>query len=197
MNKNPGSALAEPCLLLRLQTGVCCKEKEYFLKRFSINPLAVCVLPLLLVGCAQQTQVPAVSEEPVRISYSVGPCYGTCPVYQVAIEADGSTFFNGERHALVKGPRQRSNGAEVFQTVESRLAQWRPAMGTSRETTDCDALASDLPRYTVIWTSESFQQAVLEHDTGCRGDMPGQLTETLKSLDGLLGVDAWVVPASQ
>lgn len=167
------------------------------MKRFSVRHLVVGVLPMLILGCAQQSQVPDVTEEPVRISYSVGPCYGTCPVYQVAVEADGSTFFNGERHTQVDGPRQLSNQADTFLAVQSRLEQWRPAMGVTRETADCDARASDLPRYTVIWTSESFSQAVLEHDTGCRGDSPGQLTETLKSLDVLLGVDAWVGSAGR
>lgn len=149
-------------------------------------------LPILLVGCAQQPKAPEPSAAPFRISYTVGPCYGTCPVYQVAVQADGFTYFNGEQHTVVEGPRQRKNETDAFQTVLSRLAQWQPAMGETLATPDCGPRATDLPQYAVIWTTQAGQKAVLEHDTGCRSDSAQELTTALKGLDGVLGVDAWV-----
>ena len=110
------------------------------MSRFAIVRLFVCAVPLFLLGCAQQSQVAATGGDPIRISYSVGPCYGTCPVYQVAIEANGATFFNGERHTSVE---------------------------------------------------------VLEHDTGCHSEAGRQLTETLRSLDSLVGVAPWVRSPAQ
>lgn len=161
------------------------------MSRFTLPRLVACVFPLMMVGCAQHPQAPD-SPDPVRISYSVGPCYGTCPVYQVAVEADGATYFNGERHTLVEGTRQRSNQASVFQTVRSNLARYQPDMGVTQSTRDCDPRATDMPQYTVVWTTAAFEQAVLEHDAGCHSDSGRELTESLRSLDGLLGVDIWV-----
>lgn len=162
------------------------------MSRFTLFPALACAVPLLLMGCAQQPEMPVRSAEPFRISYSVGPCYGSCPVYQVAVQTDGSTYFNGESHTQAEGPQRRQNQAAVYQAVQARLAAWQPEMGTTQSTQDCEPRASDQPEYAVIWTSEGGQQAVLEHDTGCRSENARQLTETLKSLDSLLGVDAWV-----
>lgn len=161
------------------------------MSRFTLPRAVACVFPLLMVGCAQHSQVPG-SPDPIRISYSVGPCYGTCPVYQVAVEADGSTYFNGERHTLVAGTQERKNRARVFRQVRSTLADYQPAMGVTQGTEDCTPRVTDLPQYTVIWTNASYEQAVLEHNTGCHSDRGRELTQTLRSLDGLLGVDAWV-----
>lgn len=162
------------------------------MSRFVLFRLVVAVIPLLVLGCAQQPGVPARSAEPMRISYSVGPCSGTCAVYQVAVEDDGSTYFYGERHTHVEGPRQRNNQAAMFKAVQTRLAEWQPAMGVTESNQDCQKLATDLPEYAVIWTNKAGEKAVLEHDTGCRSDEARLLTDALKSLDGLLGVDAWV-----
>ncbi|WP_022964544.1 DUF6438 domain-containing protein [Halopseudomonas pelagia] len=167
------------------------------MSRSTLFRLVACVVPLLIVGCAQQPEVPVRSAEPFRISYTVGPCYGTCPVYQVAVQADGFTYFNGERHTLIEGPRQRKNQTGVFQTVQARLAEWQPAIGVTQATQDCEPRATDLPEYAVIWTNAAGDKAVLEHDTGCRSENARQLTDALKSLDGLLGVDAWVGPAAR
>jgi hypothetical protein len=165
--------------------------------RFAVVRLFVCAVPLFLLGCAQQSQVAATGGDPIRISYSVGPCYGTCPVYQVAIEANGATFFNGERHTRVEGTQQISNNAATFQATLSRLAPWKPEMGTTQATTDCEPRATDQQNYTVIWTNAAFEQAVLEHDTGCHSEAVRQLTETLRSLDSLVGVAPWVRSPAQ
>lgn len=162
------------------------------MSRFVLYRLAACVIPLVMLGCAQQPEAPTPSADPFRISYTVGPCYGTCPVYQVAVQADGYTYFNGERHTQVEGPRQRKNQTGAFQAVEARLAEWQPAMGVTQSTQDCEPRATDLPQYAVIWTNQAGEKAVLEHDTGCHSDNARELTAALKSLDGLLGVDAWV-----
>lgn len=155
-----------------------------------------------MLGCAQQQQQQqqqpasaASRENPAeifRISYSVGPCNGQCPVYQVAVEADGSTYFNGDLYTQVEGQRRLSNQALVFQRVQSRLAALQPVMGATSMTVDCEPRATDLPLYTVVWTSEQFEKAALEHDTGCHSAQGRVVTDTLKSLDALLGVDELV-----
>lgn len=164
------------------------------MSRFAKIGLVICVVPLFLAGCAQQSpvaQVAATGGDPIRISYSVGPCAGTCPVYQVAVEASGATYFNGERHTRISGAQKINNKAAVFTAVQSRLAQWKPDTGVTQPPLDCEPRAADLPQYTVIWTNAAYEQSVLEHDTGCHSDTGRQLTQTLESLDVLLGVAPW------
>lgn len=170
------------------------------MSRFTLVRLVACVVPLFLVGCAQQSQVAQVAAtgvDPIRISYSVGPCAGTCPEYQVAVEANGATYFNGVRHTRIKGTQQINNKEAIFAAAQSRLAAWKPEMGVTRSTLDCEPRVADLPQYTVIWTNAAFEQSVLEHDTGCHSDSGRQLTETLESLDALLGVAPWARAALQ
>ena len=64
-------------------------------------------------------------------------------------------------------------------------------MGTTQQTLDCEPRATDLPQYTVTWINQQGEQAVLEHDTGCRSESARELTETLRGLSIELGIQGW------
>lgn len=159
--------------------------------RLPTTCLAVSTLALLMAGCAQQ-QAETNTSDLSEIRYEVGPCYGTCPVYSVEVAADGTTRFVGERHTALEGERTQQGNATTFSSLQERLATWQPAMGTTQQTLDCEPRATDLPQYTVTWIDLQGEQAVLEHDTGCRSESARELTETLQSLSSQLGIQAWV-----
>ncbi|CAM3668976.1 MULTISPECIES: DUF6438 domain-containing protein [Halomonas] len=153
--------------------------------------LAATALALLMSGCAQH-QPASSSDTLAEIRYQVGPCYGTCPVYSVAVEADGTTRFTGERHTATEGERTLAGDATTFSALQTRLASWQPNMGTTQQTLDCEPRATDLPQYTVTWINGEGEQAVLEHDTGCHSDSGRELTNTLRSLNKELNIEQWV-----
>ena len=62
--------------------------------RFSITCLTVSTLALMTAGCAQHSATTS-ENSLAEIRYEVGPCYGTCPVYSVAVEEDGTTHYTG------------------------------------------------------------------------------------------------------
>lgn len=159
--------------------------------RFSTTCLAASTLALLMAGCVQHQSATS-SDDLAEIRYEVGPCYGTCPVYSVAVEPDGTTRFIGERHTAVKGERARANSASTFNTLQEQLAPWQPAMGKAALTPDCGPRASDLPYYTMTWVDQSGDQAVLKHDTGCHSENARELTEALRGLSKELNIEHWV-----
>ena len=159
--------------------------------RFSITCLMVSTLALMTAGCAQHTATTS-ENSLAEIRYEVGPCYGTCPVYRVAVEADGTTRYIGERHTAVEGERTQAGNATVFRSLQERLAAMQPDMGTTQQTLDCEPRATDLPHYTVTWLNQDGEQAVLEHDTGCHSENGRERTETLRSLNAELGIENWV-----
>ncbi|WP_110643649.1 DUF6438 domain-containing protein [Salinicola sp. CPA57] len=167
------------------------------MKRQTACSLTTAITILLVAGCTQQPTRSSVestgSASPVTdIRYQVGPCHGTCPVYSVDIGADGTTRFSGEQFTAVDGERVRANDPERFALVRRQLSSWQPAMGTTIDTPDCGPRATDLSHYTVTWTNREGQQAVLNHDSGCRAEDARQLTDSLRSLPQALGIDSWV-----
>lgn len=159
--------------------------------RFPTTYLAVSTLAFVVAGCAQHSSMTSTNDL-TEIRYEVGPCYGTCPVYSVAVEADGTTHFTGERHTAVEGERDQAGDAATFRSLQERLAVMQPEPGTTQETLDCEPRATDLPHYTVTWINQDGAQAVLEHDTGCHSESGRQRTEILRSLSAELGIEKWV-----
>lgn len=143
----------------------------------------------LLAGCASLPQdTPPMAGE--TISYSVGPCFGFCPVYNVTVRPDGHVTYVGERHTAVLGQQERDGGAGTYRTVASELAAYRPADGATEQTT-CEAQASDMQNYRIVWTAADGTETVLTHDRGCRSARNEQLNKTMESLPGKLGIAEW------
>lgn len=149
---------------------------------------------LILAGCVHQPS--SDTADLASIGYSAGPCYGTCPVYSVEVDTDGAGRFTGEAHTALIGQRELERNDSRFARLEAQLAEWRPAMGATIETPDCGPRVTDHPRYTVTWTRPDGEQAVLEHDSGCRGPRARELTRTLASLPDLLGIERWIEASS-
>lgn len=157
--------------------------------------LAAALGVLTLSGCAQQDVAADRDSAITAIRYQVGPCHGTCPVYSVDLRENGVMRFVGERFTAVEGERTKTLDPEQFAKVRQRLSAWQPSMGTTVETAEtprCGPRATDLSHYTVTWTRDDGETAVLAHDSGCRSDDARQLTDVLRSLPETLEITSWV-----
>lgn len=170
------------------------------MKRPATHFLMMAATILLVAGCAHQratsVSTPTESETAVTdIGFQVGPCHGTCPVYSVDLQKDGTTRFTGEQFTAVEGERTKVSDPESFARVRQRLSAWQPAMGSrveTAETSNCGPRATDLSHYTVTWTRRDGETAVLEHDSGCRSGDARELTDVLRSLPETLDIKSWV-----
>ena len=148
---------------------------------------------LALAGCdmgarprAAATPAPAMA----TIAVSVGPCFGFCPVYSVAVTPGGTITFNGERHTAVLGQKLREGGPAAYRALSAALAPYRPATGTVAET-PCDQTVSDQARYHITWTAPDGTVTALDHDRGCRTAAGQALNAALLAMPDQLGIEPW------
>lgn len=124
------------------------------------------------------------------IAISVGPCFGFCPVYDTTIAPDGTVRFEGKRHTVVVGARQRSAGRATYDAIAADLRRFRPQDGTSAQV-ECTAAITDTSGYTITWTDAAGRTTTATHQRGCRGG-PGQaLDGILATLPMKLGIEDW------
>src|SRR3546814_8580532 len=161
------------------------KQKTAYDLRISDCSSDVCSSYLTaLGGCASVTPcaVPANGTNvPASIAISVGPCFGSCPVYEAKIVADGIVSFTGTRHTTVLGTRERRAAPDTYHKLEADLASFRPAAGATTEV-PCGAEISALPSSPITWTSLEGQKAFATHRGGCR---EGAGTDLHPALTGL------------
>jgi hypothetical protein len=154
-----------------------------------ISALAVLALVISLGACAS-LQGPTLPADGETISYSVGPCFGFCPVYNVSVTPDGHVRFEGERHTATLGQQDKDGGAQAYRTISSTLASYRPASGITADT-QCDSRMSDQQHYRIVWTAADGTQTALQHDKGCRSAQNDALNKALDLLPSKLGIADW------
>jgi hypothetical protein len=150
--------------------------------------LTALTLTTALSACAL---VPAEAPtEAETISYSVGPCFGFCPVYTISVMPDGHLTFDGERHTATLGKQEKDSNVQAYRTVANALAAYRPATGTTADTV-CESRMSDQQHYRIVWTAIDGTETVLQHDRGCRSAKNDQLNKTMETLPDKLGIANW------
>jgi hypothetical protein len=120
------------------------------------------------------------------------PCFGSCPVYTVAVSPDGEVTYQGRAHVRQLGaaeariPRQQVNGLlneldrAGFFTFADRYVQGEPA---------CGRYVSDSPSATTTVTYRGRTKSIV-HDYGC-GSAPGALVVLERRVDEVLGTGKW------
>src|SRR3546814_16302346 len=115
--------------------------------------LAVAVVGAgLLAGCVPIDRGESTAPRGEAIAISRGPCFGFCPVYDVAVSPGGRVDFEGTRNTVVLGTRSRSAGKAAYRKVSRSLAPPRPATGQDVEF-QCTAQHTATPLFPIEWTS--------------------------------------------
>lgn len=157
--------------------------------------LACAVLWLsALGGCAKTTALPVLGQSTRNIretiAWSVGPCFGFCPVYKVEVDGNGAVRFVGERHTAVLGKRVREGGPDAYRAIETALAPYRPGTGAAINTI-CEQQISDSSSYVLTWTRSDGTVTTLRHDRGCLSSRNTALNTALQTLPQQLGIEEW------
>lgn len=111
------------------------------------------------------------SRDVESITYKTGPCFGTCPVYTVTVNANGSGLFVGQAHTAVMGNQPFTATPAQVGHFFGHLAPVRPPSGTVRYDgpPECTGpMITDLPSTDVKWTGIDGQQQELYLYHGCR-----------------------------
>ncbi|MBI4544537.1 MAG: hypothetical protein HY703_05020 [Gemmatimonadetes bacterium] len=134
----------------------------------------------------------AAAAESVLITLERGPCLGGCPVYSLAIHADGRVIYQGHSGARVTGtaveqiaPDQVVSLAEAFR----RLDYFSLADRYTHGEPGCERYIADLP-YVITSLTLGGRSKRVEHDHGCRG-APAGLAPLEARIDEVAGSWRW------
>jgi hypothetical protein len=154
----------------------------------------------LAAGCARPAPpVPStghaqvVADSGIHITLERGPCFGTCPVYLVAVEGSGHVLFQGRRFVADTGV---STAAVPPSRVDSLVAEL-----TARGYFDyadrylpgepgCEQATTDSPSVTTEVRARGRSKRI-EHYHGC-GDVPAALDSLEARIDEVAGVARWI-----
>ena len=156
-----------------------------------MKTIAILTAAALALPVAAQPR-PATPVE--TITFETGPCFGTCPVYRVVVNSNGTGTFEGRRHTAVAGTRHFRLRPGQYRAFAAQLAPLRPARGTVRYAGEmCRSMATDLPSAEVTWRSRRGTQGLYFY-YGCDMRKNRAIAERLTAAPGLLPIGDYIRP---
>ena len=153
------------------------------------------IATLAATACARKAVEPAVPSGAPVVALERRPCYGTCPVYTVALYADGTVVFDGRRFVLSMG----RHATRVAARDVSRLVAQFNGFGFAAlpdkiisGSSACGDYASDAP-ILVITLRQRDAEKTVEHDRGCSA-APAFLSVLEQAVDSVAGTARWIAP---
>jgi hypothetical protein len=130
---------------------------------------------------------------PTRVTLERTSCYGTCPVYRVAVAEDGAVVFEGLQHVDSVGRFTARIDAQRLAEL-ARAAHEHGYFALDDKYTEgeasCGAYAMDAPTViTSVTTGGLFKR--VEHDLGC-GGVPRRLYDLERGIDEIAGTSRWI-----
>jgi len=165
--------------------------------------IALAVLPMLGAmtgGCVMAvgnttTETAPVAIERETISYETSRCFGTCPVYRVTVQPDGTGVFEGRQFTKVVGTRDFRATPAQYRAFAARLQPYRPQGEQLIQPGQpgCGQVATDMPSVDIRWNEMSGASQHLSLYYGCR--MHDQaMNEALRSAPNELPIRAFIEP---
>ncbi|NJC32993.1 hypothetical protein GGR88_000467 [Sphingomonas jejuensis] len=162
----------------------------------------ICGAAMLLAGCQMTSDVAlggaGAQPRPIEvesITYRTSPCYGTCPVYAVTVQPDGTGLFVGERFTATTGERGFRLTPARYQAFKALLSPLRP----TEERRDvvpgeagCESYATDQSGVHVTWTELSGATQELHYDLGCNKAAGDGGSTRLREAPSLLPIEGLV-----
>jgi Domain of unknown function (DUF6438) len=120
------------------------------------------------------------------------PCFGTCPVYQVAIARSGAVSYTGKHHVTTQGAATAQLPAERVDSLLDALERggyFEFADDYVMNTPACGMYATDSPTVVTTVTARGRTKTI-RHDYGCTG-APRELARLERLIDDVVGTDRW------
>jgi hypothetical protein len=125
------------------------------------------------------------------VSLERGPCFGACPVYTVAVSADGSVLYNGIDFVLVEGSQEASLTPEEVSVIFQAVMEADFFVLQDRY----EVSASDLPSTTTTVTMNGHTKSVYHYGLGCGTDLdlaPAGLCQLEALMEAIPLSNGWV-----
>jgi Domain of unknown function (DUF6438) len=136
----------------------------------------------LLAACGPLPSPAPASRARVVASLVRHECLERCPVYAIAIYADGVVQYDGVANVEVRGRRTAQLDARALDALRTRFAQFGWQRLTRYMNEDC----TDQP-----WSTLSFDGRTVEHSYG-DGSAPDDVAILESVVDDAAGSERWV-----
>jgi hypothetical protein len=151
------------------------------------------------IGCADVDNDAGPEPATFRITLNAGPCFGTCPVFEVSVDESGHVAYQGEEFVAEKGPFTRdvpSADAHAVYDALRRVHFWDLRDRYATEEDGCPGVSTDAQ--TLVWTAVvDGRTKRVEHYLGCR---PLPAVEALDVLDKVVvaktNIREWLGPTA-
>jgi Domain of unknown function (DUF6438) len=150
-------------------------------------------MAVVLVACSRREPSPAAAPAGPAVTLERAPCFGTCPVYTVAISRDGKVEFDGKHHVADSGQATATIPPE---RVDSLLIELEAAGyfgfadAYEMDSPACGMYATDSPTVITSATRDGETKTV-RHDRGCSA-APPELSRLEQRIDEVAGTARWV-----
>lgn len=129
-----------------------------------------------------------------QVTLERGSCYGFCPVYRIAIFANGRVEYRGEEYVKTRGARSRTVGEAALRELkeELNLAGYLGLRDSydSREA-GCTSIATDSPSALISVRADGKLKSV-NHYLGCSGPASERLARLEHTIDRIAGSAGWI-----
>jgi Domain of unknown function (DUF6438) len=163
-----------------------------------VGGCVVLLLGVAMVACAprpagvRQAPAPAAAgDEPPAVTLERTPCFGTCPVYRVAISRSGVVRFSGNHHVLHREGTDTIPAARVDSLLGELEAggYFGFADAYVMDSPACGMYATDSPTVITSATRDGVTKTI-RHDRGCAA-APAELSQLEQRIDEVAGTGRW------
>jgi acetamidase/formamidase len=129
------------------------------------------------------------------ITLERGPCFGTCPIYQVTIASNGTVTFAGHNFVKTKGAATAQIKLEDFRKLVNEFEKIQySSLDEKYEpgSPGCGAAATDMP-YARTSIQMNGKIKSVSHYYGCRNsEILRALTALERKIDDIAGTEKWI-----
>ena len=166
-----------------------------------ITAITILLLVIGLSGCSGTIRGlkkrTAVRGDDLAITLVRNACYGTCPVYELTIDADGNVTFDGRKHTKTLGKAAgKISGNEIDRLITEFNAVGFLELNDNYDQNNCPSFATDMSTI-AISLRQNGQTKTVVHNLGCstKGDhkpYPPGLSELAKKIDEAARTAQWI-----
>ena len=133
-----------------------------------IRSVPMCGLAFALVSCATPGAM-ADDGAATRIDYSLSPCFGFCPSFELSVTPEGEGTYEGQAFVARQGAARFTASEAEYRAFARRLAPFRPAKSVSYGYNNCDGpIATDSPSVIITLRDPGEEPVTLNWYMGCR-----------------------------
>lgn len=170
-------------------------------RTMKIAAISILLLVTGLAGCSGAipglTKGTAVRTDDLVITLKRSACYGTCPVYELTIDADGNVTFDGQKHTKTIG---KATGKIAVGEIDRLISEFNTAgfldLDDNYDQKTCPNFATDMSTVAVSLRQNGQTKTVI-HNLGCstKGDpkpYPPGLRELEDKIEQAARSSQWV-----